>query len=103
MLKGKDLLAEMNPEDTDIFVADIHTKYANRAPEYENLCLAEYAAEYNEKRENGQITLIGRNKTKLIRFTHYAEKKDPFNYYREQCLLYLRWRNEREEIELMDC
>lgn len=103
MLKTSKELEKMNPDDTNITVADIHEKYAKRDADYEDICLADYAAEFSERREDGRIFLIKREKARILRYTHYSEQKDAANYYREQCVLYLPWRNERSEIEVMDC
>lgn len=40
-----------------------------------------------------------RKKPRIIRFVRYKLQTDPENYYREKCLLFLPWKNEREEIE----
>jgi hypothetical protein len=37
---------------------------------------------------------------KIIRFRHYGAKEDPVNFYREQLMLFVPWRN--EEAELLD-
>jgi DNA replication protein DnaC len=37
---------------------------------------------------------------KIIRFRHYGKMEDPQNYYREQLMLFVPWRN--EEVELLD-
>lgn len=85
-------------------VENIQEKYSRREPQYEEICLADYAAEYTEKKEeNGFISLHKREKARILRYTHYAKEKDAANYYREQCALFLPWRNERYDIERMDC
>jgi hypothetical protein len=39
---------------------------------------------------------------KIIRFRHYGKKEDPTNYYREQLMLFLPWRDEDDELLSID-
>lgn len=42
---------------------------------------------------------VRRTYARVIRYVRYKLQTDPENYYREQCLLFIPWRNERKEIE----
>ena len=44
-----------------------------------------------------------RIKPAIIRYRRYKLTQDPYNYYREQVLLFLPWRCELEEVEKNDC
>lgn len=85
----------MPAESTSVICPNIFDKYANRDEEMQNWCLADYAA---LTKKNGV-----RTKPMIIRYVRYALTKDAGNYYREQCLLFLPWRNEHLEIESNDC
>ena len=78
----------------------------------ENICLADFTALYkatkgdtyevssNEDDNEYDIRNTGniRKKTLILRFRRYKFNHDPLNYYREQILLFLPWRNELNEI-----
>ena len=46
----------------------------------------------------GGIKLIKRQKPKVIRSVRFNKSKDPDNYFREQLMLYVPWRNEATDI-----
>lgn len=48
-------------------------------------------------------TLTRRTVPKILRFVKYDIHKDRSNFFREQVMLYLPWRNEHENIESKDC
>ena len=39
-----------------------------------------------------------RNVPRVIRYVRYNLKKDPENHYREQLMLFMRWRNEQKDL-----
>ncbi len=45
---------------------------------------------------DGSGYLHKRRKSKVIRFVHYGKQLDPCNYWREQLLLFVPWRDEDE-------
>ena len=51
---------------------------------------------YSVVKENVRIVL--RNKPKIIRYIHFSEKVHSENYYREQLMLFLPWRNEEKDL-----
>lgn len=48
------------------------------------------------------MRLFRRPRTRVIRSVSYSYKRDPLNFFREQCLLYLPWCNEETDIESQD-
>lgn len=103
MLKSKAELKNLEPEDTNVTVPDVFEKYANRNG-LDNVCLADFMAIKTEhKNALGQIIYRDREKPKVIRFVGYSYDKDKANYFRIRCLLYLPWRDEKEDIEHQNC
>ena len=43
------------------------------------------------------ITLVKRQKPRIIRSVSFNKNKDPENYCREQIMLYTAWRNDRTD------
>ena len=57
--------------------------------------------EISEKHEfemKGGITLVKRQKPRIIRSVRFNKNKDPENYCREQIMLYTAWRNETTDL-----
>ncbi|XP_055685430.1 uncharacterized protein LOC129791330 isoform X1 [Lutzomyia longipalpis] len=107
ILKPKKDLLNLPEDSTDIFAQDIVHKYEKRKG-LDNVSLIEYAADYTEVRRNNtddrnvdEIEARERKYSKIVRYRGYLEK-DGDNYYREQILLYLPFRNEKTEIEECD-
>ncbi|CAA9997342.1 unnamed protein product, partial [Nesidiocoris tenuis] len=48
--------------------------------------------------EDATIIFPTTHKTKILRFRNFKEEQDPANYYREQVLLFLPWRNEQTDV-----
>ena len=46
----------------------------------------------------GNVRIVLRQKTKVLRYVHYSEKVDSENYYREQLMLFHPWRNEEQDL-----
>ena len=46
----------------------------------------------------GGITLVKRQKPRIMRSVRFNKDKDPGNYYREQIMLYTAWRNESRDL-----
>lgn len=53
----------------------------------------------NLKDMSGRLTV--RHKAKIIRFRHY-QKTSPSEYWREQLMLFVPWRNEEDELDSID-
>ena len=50
----------------------------------------------NQYEMKGEMTLVKRQKPRIIRSVRFNKNKDPENYCREQIMLYASWRNERK-------
>ncbi|XP_055685660.1 uncharacterized protein LOC129791526 [Lutzomyia longipalpis] len=111
ILKPNAQLKKLDKNSKNIFAESIFDKYSKRDNELENVTLMEYAADYymkkktdDEENDDDDVTEYGmRKKSKIVMYKGYKEFQDPNNYYREQVLLFLPWRNEKEEIEDCDC
>ncbi|KAG5666323.1 hypothetical protein PVAND_014358 [Polypedilum vanderplanki] len=134
-------LAQIDPTNTDIFKKGSIEHYANRPNELEELCLAEFVANYtfnckagttthedenievdaevepiednsvqtNQKKlrhfllKDNSGTIKERKTPKVIRYCRFSIETDEENFMREMCLLFLPWRNEKQDIEDNDC
>ena len=135
LLKSEKELQEMDPDSNDIMVSGLLDLYIARPDDLENLCLAEFASNYNysktkknlkkndfeecnednleESRSNSSSIFyklkyekgwISKRKTpKVIRYRKYQFERDPTNFYREKCMLYLHYRDEDTELIHVDC
>ena len=54
--------------------------------------------EHDEYEMKGGITLVKRQKPRIIRSVRFNKNKDPENYCREQIMLYTPWRNEKKDL-----
>lgn len=115
MLKSKFALAQLDPDSTDIFQAGLLEHYVQRPDSLEYLCLAEFAGYYtfatkDERKDtsrqlklkDGSGYLFKRRQVRIISYMNYGLQRDPVNYYREQLMLYMPWRNESLELENID-
>lgn len=108
LMKTKSELMKLNPESTDILAPDVFDKFSKRNKDVENWCLADYVALNKVSRpktveNNEEFETVARDKPRVIRYVRFAIAKDEGEYYREQCLLFLPWRNEKIEIEERNC
>ena len=114
MLKSKKDLDNLQSNSTEIYRKDCLKKYSERPKELENICLADFcslhmktATEIDKNEDNDkdveQEKCNQRIKPAIIRYRRYKLTQDPYNYYREQVLLFLPWRCELEEVEKNDC
>lgn len=103
MMKSKAELKKMNESDTNITLPDVFEKYTNRI-DMEHLCLADFVATKNERKmADGKYKYSEREKPRIIRYVRYSIEKDEANFFREQCLLFLPWKDEKKEIETQNC
>ena len=58
----------------------------------------EQTSEKDEYEMKGGITLIKRQKPRIIRSVRFNKNKDPENFCREQIMLYTTWRNETTDL-----
>ena len=54
--------------------------------------------ECDEYEMKGGITLVKRQKPRIIRSVRFNKNKDPENHCREQIMLYTPWRNDRKDL-----
>lgn len=77
------------------------------------MCLADFTTKYSKKRNNvnrfenddedSENESNLRRKQAVLRHRRYNLDQDPANYYREQILLFLPFRNEAAEVEERNC
>jgi PIF1-like helicase/Helitron helicase-like domain at N-terminus/OTU-like cysteine protease/Helicase len=121
MLKPQSEIRQMESESCDVFKQNMIDKYTVRPhnEEIDNLCLADFAANFTLKKthvtdeelieddalpeDKNDFEMRSRQKSKILRFCNFNKIQDEDNYYREQILLYLPWRNEQLEISDRNC
>ena len=59
---------------------------------------SQQTSEKDEYEMKGGITLVKRQKSRIIRSVRFNKNKDPENYCREQIMLYTAWRNETTDL-----
>lgn len=103
MLKSVDTLKSMDPNDKIVTVPDVFERYEGRT-DMHDVCLADFAAMFTEcKDSKGEKKIFQRSLPRVIRYVRYSHKKDPSNFFREQCLLFFPWRDEQFDIENQNC
>lgn len=122
ILKSLIDLQSLDPSSTDIFKNNLLDHYKNRPHDltFDTMSLAYFAAYYTfstkilctHEDENTDHEGIGnwiellnsdgyvrkRRKARIIRFRRYNRVQDPDNFYREQLMLYINWRDEITEL-----
>jgi len=102
-------------DSEDIAVKGILDHYIKRPISLEKICLAEFAAFYNFRKsgktgksnsndlidKSGFVTRRGR--ARIVRFRKYSKLQDQANFFREECMLYVSWRSEMQEVLKIDC
>jgi len=124
MLKPLSVLQDMPDDDENIFRTSLLDRYSSHPHELENICLAEFAANYTtggkevaaddhvpdildndnaDTKGSTTITLLNglgimrkRKREVVIRF--HKEKSDGEEKYRGLLMLYHPWRNEEQDI-----
>ena len=64
----------------------------------DDVCDLEQTSENDKYEMKGGITLVKRQKPRIIRPVRFNKNKDPENHYREQIMLYTAWRNEGRDL-----
>ena len=64
----------------------------------DDVCDLEQTSDNDKYEMKGGITLVKRQKPRVIRSVRFNKNKDPENYYREQIMLYTAWRNESRDL-----
>ncbi|KAE8291439.1 ATP-dependent DNA helicase PIF1 [Larimichthys crocea] len=102
-------LKDVSPESEEVWMSGLPEKYAERprTPEYEGLCLAEFASQYRtvygqQSKGKNAVPLLNDKgyvqkrtvgKPAIIRFPRFSEEKDPERFYRRLLKLYLPHRS----------
>ena len=126
MTKPLSSIQNFDNDEEDLYLKSLMDRYAARPNQLENMCLAEFAAnydiKYSQKSEDDNdhtpnpleqqetevsdtIWLKGglgqmkkRNVEAVIRFPKYNSEKDSEKYFRGKLMLYTAWRDENELI-----
>ena len=64
----------------------------------DNVSQSQQTSEKDEYEMKGGITLVKRQKSRIIRSVRFNKNKDPENYCKEQIMLYTAWRNETTDL-----
>ena len=107
LLKPRKTLEELDPDSEDVYAANCLHHYSNRPQSLENLCLADFVANYTYatfrktsnylKLENGDGFVCKRKVNKVLRYRRYSSQ-DMLNYYRELLTLFHPWRDEAIDV-----
>ncbi|KAF0747465.1 ATP-dependent DNA helicase, partial [Aphis craccivora] len=114
MLKPIAIRGEMDPQSDDIFYDGLIEHYSCRPNSLEDITLAEFGANYEVRAETNysiDSTLIGKpNKCihkrkirKIIRYLRFNVDKNEQDFYRENVMLFLPWRDETVDLLNINC
>ncbi|XP_059142987.1 uncharacterized protein LOC131930491 [Physella acuta] len=114
MLKTNAQLQSLNEDSTEVYMKDLFQKYSERPQQLEDVCLATFTSEYVPIRREAEFDedkiyfeeskeYRRKKKPAVIRYRRYKLQQDKSNYFREQLLLFLPWRNELKDIEQVNC
>ena len=122
VLKGKQILSQLDDDDTNVFQKSLIDRYQHRPQELQSMCLAEFAATFvtnyhckdsecdalppsDNETSSSQITLTDgygkmnkRKREAVIRFRRYNKDAEPSNWYRAKLMLYFPWYNEQTDL-----
>ena len=123
VLKDKNILDQLDNDDTNVFQKSLIDRYQHRPREIQSMCLAEFAATYvtnykhNDDSEcdalpasdsettSTQIKLADgfgkmnkRKREAVIRFRRYNKDAEPSNWYRAKLMLYYPWYDEQADL-----
>ena len=126
MTKPLSSIQNLDNDEEDLYLKSLIDRYAARPNQLENMCLAEFAAnydiKYSQKSEDdndhtpnpleqqetevsdtiwlkdGLGQMKKRNQEAIIRFPKYNSEKDSEKYFRGKLMLYTAWRDENELI-----
>ena len=124
MTKPLSSIQNLDNDEEDLYLKSLIDRYAARPNKLENMCLAEFAAnydiKYSQKSEDdndhtpnpleqqetevsdtiwlkdGLGQMKKRNQEAIIRFPKYNSEKDSDKYFRGKLMLYTAWRDENE-------
>ena len=122
VLKGKDMLSQLEDDDTDVFHKSLIDRYQHRPRELHDMCLAEFAATFvtNYRSDDSECDALPpveieimsktikltdgfgkmnrRKREAVIRFHKYNKDAEPSNWYRAKLMLYYPWYNEQIDL-----
>ncbi|OXA54149.1 ATP-dependent DNA helicase PIF1 [Folsomia candida] len=116
LVKPAEELEKMDPDSCDIALKGILERYVVRPKTLDDLCLADYVANYNfsklsypSRKSTNQPTvdlilsdnsgsITKRSTPRIIRYRRFGLYQDPENFYREQIMLYVPWRDENKDV-----
>lgn len=94
LLHWRTQLEKMDPTRINILFDDIIAKYIKWKPSLHKICLATFPSQHTIP----ATQKTQRKKGKIIRFKTYNKSKDPEQYYRELCLLYLPFESSEDSL-----
>lgn len=114
ILKTNEDLRRLNEDSTEVYMEDVFEKYCVRPETLEEVCLAQFASEYVPIRRETDLDEDNldidqskeyrrKKKFSMIRYRRYKLQQDRVNYFREQVLLFMPWRNASQQIESVNC
>ena len=124
VLMGKEMLSQLEDNDTDVFQKSLIDRYQHSPQCLQSMCLAEFAATYatnyqcnndnecdalpptDRETESKTITLTDgfgkmnkrKKKEAIIRFHKYNKDAEPSNWYRAKLMLYYPRYNEQRDL-----
>ena len=122
VLKGKDMLSQLEDDDTDVFHKSLIDRYQHRPRELHDMCIAEFAATFvtNYRSDDSECDALPpaeseimsktikltdgfgkmnrRKREAIIRFHKYNKDAEPSNWYRAKLMLYYPWYNEQTDL-----
>ena len=126
MLKSASQLEKLDEGSEEIYQTSLIDRYAARPDSLEDLCLAEFAANYTTRggveQEDGERNdtlppsedqekshsrvklkndlgyMYKRSREAIIRFHRFNREKEAEKLYRAKLMLYLPWRNESSDL-----
>ena len=111
ILKTERELQCMSEDCEDVLAENVLDRYRHRPEEMEAICLADFAAKFtftNTKPKGRHFSVLSGymvpgEKPLILRYRRYGEQLDPLNFYREQLMLFVPWRDEEEELLNENC
>ena len=127
VLKDSATIQELDDSDPNVFCKSLLDRYEHRPLELQNMCLAEFAANYSTdyKASDDDISqsdvlpsvsdsdcakprkiiltdgfgkMNKRRREAVIRFRRFNREKEPSNWFRAKLLLYFPWYNEEADL-----
>lgn len=88
----------LDSDSTDVYYANLNTKYDQRSAALAHVCLADFACEWTFDKTKGEYH-EKQGHRRILQCRGYSEARDPVDYYREQVLLYMPFRTEEDLLQ----